>query len=154
MVQLMNLISFRCNPSLMDSDDKFAGDFRQILELAEEVVAAEKSGPAYKENWYAQTKASFTLGIGIVQPLYIVATTCRDRKLRRDAIRLLMHRPRREGLWDSMLCARIAQRAMGIDEEGMMSFCSSIAAARSIVPYDKRVMIEEVSFDLQQNGLK
>ncbi len=51
-----------------------------------------------EEDNYSHIKASFALDLGIVPPLFVVATKCRDRKTRRDAIRLLSASPRREGM--------------------------------------------------------
>ncbi len=63
-------------------------------------------------------KASFSADLGIVPPLYVVATKSRDRILRRRAIDLLRSSARREGMWDSELVARIGMWVMGIEEEG------------------------------------
>lgn len=63
-------------------------------------------------------KASFSTDLGIVPPLYVVATKSRDRVLRRQAIQLLRSSARREGMWDSELAARIAMWVVDIEEEG------------------------------------
>lgn len=63
-------------------------------------------------------KASFSADLGIVPPLFVVATKSRDRVLRREAIRLLRSSARREGMWDSELVARIAMWVVEIEEEG------------------------------------
>ncbi|KIH88406.1 hypothetical protein SPBR_06521 [Sporothrix brasiliensis 5110] len=63
-------------------------------------------------------KASFSADLGIVPPLYVVATKSRDRVLRRQAIQLLRSSARREGMWDSELAARIAMWVVNIEEEG------------------------------------
>lgn len=51
------------------------------------------------------------LGTGVLGPLYLVAMRCRDRVVRREAVRL----PGGEGLWDSRLFARAAERVVGIE---------------------------------------
>ncbi|EPE05787.1 c6 zinc finger domain protein [Ophiostoma piceae UAMH 11346] len=63
-------------------------------------------------------KASFSADLGIVPPLFVVATKSRDRVLRRQAIQLLRSSARREGMWDSELVARIAMWVVDIEEEG------------------------------------
>ncbi|KAL1839196.1 hypothetical protein VTJ49DRAFT_1785 [Mycothermus thermophilus] len=65
-------------------------------------------------------KPSFSADLGIVPPLYVVATKCRDPRLRRQAIRLLRSSARREGMWDSELTARIAMWIAEVEEEGLM----------------------------------
>ena len=81
-------------------------------------------------------KASFSADLGIVPPLYVVATKSRDRVLRRQAIQLLRSSARREGMWDSELVARIAMWVVDIEEEGeeqefmeMVSQQASVASA-------------------------
>lgn len=64
-------------------------------------------------------KPSFSADLGIVPPLYVVATKCRDPVLRRQAIRLLRSSARREGMWDSELTARIAMWIAEVEEEGV-----------------------------------
>ena len=96
-------------------------------------------------------KASFALDLGIVPPLFVVATKCRDRKLRRDAIRLLLSSPRREGMWDSILSGRVAQWIMEIEEEGLSHYEGPWGmAAMETVGEEKRVMVKEILFDLQR----
>jgi len=96
-------------------------------------------------------KASFALDLGIVPPLFVVATKCRDRRLRREAIRLLMSSPRREGMWDSILCGRASQWIMEVEEEGMSYFeMWNPLAFNERVAEDKRVMVKEILFDLQR----
>ena len=92
---------------------------------------------------------SFTSGIGILYPLYVVATRCRNRGLRREAIKLLLSSHRREALWDSLLSAHVAMWVMGIEEEGLPAWESSGAAAHSVVE-SKRVVVTEVLYDLQK----
>lgn len=106
---------------------------------------------AYREpDTYSHIKASFALDLGIIPPLFVVATKCRDRRLRRDAIRLLLSSPRREGMWDSILSGRVASWIMEIEEEDMKPFALWGPAAVEIVRDEKRVMVKEILFDLQR----
>lgn len=69
-------------------------------------------------EWSAKhIKPSFSADLGIVPPLFVVATKCRDPTVRRQAIQLLMSSSRREGMWDSELIARIGMWIMAIEEE-------------------------------------
>lgn len=60
--------------------------------------------------------STFSLSLGIVTPLYICATRCRESSTRHQAIFLLSYCQRREGLWDSELAGRIANRIVKIEE--------------------------------------
>ena len=168
--------------------DNFLPLFKEIVELAKEVVVDEElslaqarcgdvsicrhrhkatnvglgmqfpgmasHGPAmgYKvEDSYLHIKASFALDLGIVPPLFVVATKCRDRKFRREAIRLLMSSPRREGMWDSILCGKAAAWIMEVEEEGLMPFDAfNPLSFTQVVGEDQRVMVKEILFDMQQ----
>lgn len=119
--------------------DMFQPQFRQIVDLGREVVgdeerrAAERRCPDprmchhHKEHDWdifggheytaRHIKPSFSADLGIVPPLYVVATKCRNSVIRRQAIQLLRSSSRREGMWDSELTARIGMWVMDIEEE-------------------------------------
>ena len=160
--------------------DNFLPQLRQIVDLAKNVVVDEElaiaqarcgdaqhcrhrtpngdtmqlpgiSTRGYKpDGSYSHLKASFALDLGVVPPLFVVATKCRDRKLRREAIALLMSSPRREGMWDSLLCGKVGEWIMEVEEEGMLDFeINDPESTSELVEEDKRVMIKEILFDLQ-----
>ena len=111
---------------------------------------AHVPGAYREEDGYLHIKASFALDLGIVPPLFVVATKCRQRKLRREAIRLLMSSPRREGMWDSILSGRVAKWIMEIEEEGMRTFDAyNPLSFNQVVEDERRVMVKEILFDLQ-----
>jgi hypothetical protein len=53
----------------------------------------------------------------VIIPLHMIVHKCRVGKIRRKAIELLVRYPRREGVWDSILAARIGGWAMCVEEE-------------------------------------
>ena len=182
MIHIMTSVLFRMNFSTAETDfDNFFSQFRQIVDLAKEVVVDEEltiaetrcgdprncrhrqapngnymqfpgiSTRGYRpDGTYSHIKASFALDLGIVPPLFVVATKCRDRTLRREAIALLMSSPRREGMWDSILCGKVGEWIMEVEEEGMMDYeiFNPISTSERVVE-DKRVMVKEILFDLQ-----
>jgi hypothetical protein len=185
MIQWMSLVQFMMTFSISEMDfDNFAGPYREIVELAKEVIHDIEMGRGITRcekfsNWNCQQqlpelnpsqhveeqkahahieeasspriKASFTLDLGIIPPLHMVATTCRDRFIRREAIRLLTFTARREGMWDSIFCAKIAMWSMEIEEEGMVPFSGDNPYSDPPLPPDgQRVMIREVVSDFQR----
>ncbi|KAJ5326055.1 uncharacterized protein N7506_009157 [Penicillium brevicompactum] len=65
----------------------------------------------------SKTQAStFSMSLGIVTPLYLCATRCRESFIRHRAIDLISTCHRREGLWDSELAGRITRRIVSIEE--------------------------------------
>ncbi|CAG7930855.1 unnamed protein product [Penicillium olsonii] len=75
--------------------------------------------------------STFSMSLGIVTPLYMCATRCRDSTIRHRAIDLLSTCHRREGLWDSELVGRIARRIVSIEEEA-----AGITPGSSYTPAD------------------
>ncbi|OAA61118.1 Zn(2)-C6 fungal-type DNA-binding domain protein [Niveomyces insectorum RCEF 264] len=82
-------------------------------------TATVESAGGFAHYRAGHVKASFSADLGIVPPLYVVATKSRDRVIRRQAIQLLRSSARREGMWDSELTARIGMWVMEIEEEGL-----------------------------------
>ncbi|KAL2023905.1 hypothetical protein VTK56DRAFT_682 [Thermocarpiscus australiensis] len=140
MFQVMGKILFLMTFS--DSEmhfDHFIPYFKTIVDLAIEVVGDEERRAAARRcpdpalcphqhrcepdifggREYAarHIKPSFSADLGIVPPLYVVATKCREPRIRRQAIQLLRSSARREGMWDSELTARIGMWIAGIEEE-------------------------------------
>ncbi|KAK3685010.1 hypothetical protein B0T22DRAFT_500043 [Podospora appendiculata] len=137
MAQILFLMTFSDTEMQFDS---FIPHFRTIVDLALEVVgdeerrAAAKRCPdprfcqhrhrhepdAFGSHEFAarHVKPSFSADLGIVPPLYVVATKCRDPQIRRRAIQLLRSSSRREGMWDSELVARISMWIADIEEGG------------------------------------
>lgn len=138
MNQIMGRILF--NMTFSDSEsqfDQFLVFFRQIVNLAMEVIGDEERRAAAKrcpnpdycqhrpthldifggEYTARHIKPSFSADLGIVPPLFVVATKCRDRLIRQQAIQLLRTSARREGMWDSELCAQIGSWIAMIEEE-------------------------------------
>lgn len=183
MIHIMSTVLFLMGFSAAETDfDNYLPDFRQLVDLAREVVvdeeraiAEERCGDAKNcrhrvaQNGnnmhfpgittsgsnhygsYSHIKASFALDLGIVPPLFVVATKCRDRTLRREAIALLMSSPRREGMWDSFLCGKVAEWIMEVEEEGMLPFeIFNPLSTSMLVEESKRVMVKEISFDLKR----
>ncbi|KAH9901959.1 hypothetical protein F4778DRAFT_133911 [Xylariomycetidae sp. FL2044] len=111
--------------------------FKEIVELAVEVIGDEERRaaerrcpnphfcphrPAHPDLFGGQytarhIKPSFSADLGIVPPLFVVATKCRDRVLRRQAIQLLRSSSRREGMWDSELAAGIGMWITTVEEQ-------------------------------------
>lgn len=150
--------------------DTFIPQFATIVELAREVVTADEAAalttarcpppPSQCAHYrwddvtsvinggYAayHLKPSFTADLGIVPPLFMVATKCREPTLRRQAISLLRSSARREGMWDSELVARIGTWIMELEES---SSPSDHLGQPTTIPEEARVMIHAVDFDLR-----
>lgn len=176
--QILYLMMF----SDKESDfDTFLPQFQAIVDLAVEIVADEErraaarrcpnpercthqrefnhhdigamfSGPGYSAP---HIKPRFAADLGIVAPLFVVGTKCRDPVTRRQAIRLLRTSARREGMWDSAMVAHIASWVMNLEESETLAMERELGindGSNEIprtIPEEKRVMIRSVDFDLR-----
>lgn len=73
--------------------------------------------------------SSFTLSAGIIAPLTITAFHCRHPGLRRRALRLLEATHRKEGQWDSLVCAANARAAMVAEESRAQALLRETASS-------------------------
>jgi hypothetical protein len=90
--------------------DQFLPLFNQITSLAADLLEFGSKSRRYP---------TFSLDMGIVGPLYEVASRCRDPVIRRKAISLMKSRCMQEGVWNSILTARVAETLVEIEEEGL-----------------------------------
>lgn len=88
------------------------------------------------------TGSIFTFDLQTVWPLDIVAKKCRESFVRREAIRLLACKPRREGIWDSLLAAKISLWVVEIEEEGQVN---------GFIPEESRVRQIGTKLDLEKH---
>lgn len=98
-------------------------------------------------------KPTFSVGLGIIYPLFIVCAHCRDAQTRHQALHLLKICNRKEGIWDSLLTARVAEMAIDVEEqETLRHFQRSgrpfnpLITAASEVPDHARVRWLSVKF--------
>jgi hypothetical protein len=89
--------------------DDLQGNFTEIVELAECTLLVLDAANS--------STSRFQFDSHLVIPLHMVGHKCRDPKLRRRAISLMLRNPRREGVWDSVLAGRCTQWAMEVEEE-------------------------------------
>jgi hypothetical protein len=92
--------------------DDFIAEYRQMVSLAE----------TFLEQSSHRTTPIFSLEHGIVSPMYFAALQCREPTVRRRALDILQHYPRREGFWDSVRSAQIAERCISLEENDEEDF--------------------------------
>lgn len=128
--------------------DDFEPDMRRMLELVKHYEKLE-------EHEQLLTRSSqvpcFTFGPGIVTPLYLAASRCRNPNLRREAINMLLQQRRRECLWDSVLAGRVGWQVMMIEEQGAdwainETDTKRVVTSASEIPDSRRVRGVELSY--------
>ena len=119
--------------------DRFTQHHERMLNLASLVVE-----PLTRDDLTGKQGSRFTFDMDYVALLYCVAHRCRHPVIRRKAVSLLYAVPRQEGIWDSVLTARVAEKLISIEEAGLgnVTRCED-------VPNWARISEVSVSFDLQ-----
>lgn len=76
-------------------------------------------------------------------PLASAVVKCRDGQVRRKAIALLRSAHRQEGIWNSLLTARVAERIMEIEENGRDGEMGAVIS----IPRWNRVLGVQIKLD-------
>jgi hypothetical protein len=119
-LSLGQLLRLHCNMALaflsvdeyMDErcwDDSLL-QFLNIISLATSFIKRRES----KEGCI-----TFPNQLGVLPAIFLVGVKCRHPLLRRRALELLVTK-RREGIWDSLLAAKIVERIISLEEDGLV----------------------------------
>lgn len=84
---------------------------------------------------------SFSIGLGVVPVLFVIATRCSDVAVRDKAIQLLRICNRKEGFWDSQLSAVLATRIFEIK-----ATAASQAGNRELRNSDIQLKVEDIQY--------
>lgn len=90
--------------------DQFEVDFESIVHIGK--LYAQMSPHRFGHNLPR-------FDMGIIPPLYLTASRCRNPRIRRAALLLLRSSTGREGIWDGRLMALLAERIMVLEEQGL-----------------------------------
>lgn len=113
--------------------EAFLPEYTELVDLLQEVL---ENDPHSRPG-----EACFTFDTSSVLVLFLVALRCRHCIVRRKAISLLVRHPRREGLWDSLMCAKVSTWVMNMEEAGMED---------GKIPESARLRIEKDEFVLSE----
>ena len=120
--------------------DPFTRECAEIVDLVTLVIKIHDNGPEPS----TPRSPLFSMDMHTVFPLFNIAHRCRDPAIRRRAIALLYSPPRQEGLWHSVITARVAEKIVALEEAeiGEIKSCNDI-------PEENRLAGVDVQFDLQ-----
>jgi hypothetical protein len=115
--QKMSQVLFQSTFQIEESDiGKYNTEYAELLDLAQGVLNYQTSGAQLAGRGFCSAQTSFSFDTLIIYPLFFIATRCRVSQLRRRAITLLSSTYRREGLWDSVLAAKVATWILNMEE--------------------------------------
>ncbi|EGX96017.1 C6 finger domain protein, putative [Cordyceps militaris CM01] len=99
--------------------DAHAADFVAMVDLAADIRARQQQLiPNYAAG--SGGGGGFQLDMAVIHPLYLTATKCRCPVTRRRAVHALYTGPEFEGAWEGVVNARIGERVMQMEEEGLV----------------------------------
>lgn len=125
-----------CHSRLQSVFDEYKPQFEKIVSLSKSLVAAgDTEGSSFE-------RTNFWVDIGVIGPVYLAATRCRDPVVRRQAVEILRI-PRREGAWDSEATAKVADRIIALEEAGL----PPVNTAEDIPEY-ARIHVRKVVIDM------
>jgi hypothetical protein len=110
------------------------GNEDTFLPQMEDILSWTESAAKATDDHCSTKMTGFSFELGVIMPLYFIGSNCRQPATRRRAIELLKATPRREGLWDNLSAAFVAQRIADVEEEGLETVRTA-----SDVPISSRV---------------
>lgn len=119
--------------------DVFKSEYETVVSLASECISLTKRS--------CRKHISFNFDGGVIFPLCAVAVKCRDHHIRHRAIELLKSDERVEGIFNSLVVARVVERLVAIEEEVLRDGTNLflLSGAENIVR-EKRVAEVEIDF--------
>lgn len=107
--------------------DRFFQNFEHLLRMTEGLLS-EARAPCTKDHIHdtpgpdgclRADAADIYLETGVIPSAYLTAIKCRDRNLRRRALKILEECKHREGTWDAAECALQARRIIFLEERNV-----------------------------------
>lgn len=122
--------------------DLFTSDFAYILSECESLLH-EAQQPDVNSK-----KAPWHTSLGVLAPLFLVATRCRIPALRHRAIKALHASRRREREWNSCIATMLARLVVRTEEK------TRAHQQAGTIPEPHRVRLEEVAFDREAEQMR
>lgn len=122
--KVMQIFFSKCadGPSEMEWD-KYLLPFEEAVTLAEAYMQSVARSPTGSAQSFTLPSSQseglrpvLTMAMDIILPLFLIGARCRDSRIRRRALRMLPTCGRREGVWDSWLCAEMVEKVIELEE--------------------------------------
>ena len=140
-LRLKYLSSCFALPSTCNISENLMSCAIEVVAIARELLGLHRD-PAKKCD---KTQATFTFDDSVVIGLFLVATRCRNRAIRREAIMLLYKNPRREALWDSEMAAKVAEWFVETEEQGLRDEDEIVPDSRMVIISNDFILSERTA---------
>jgi hypothetical protein len=130
--------------------DEYVHQFEAMVTHATSIIEKHASSTPSRTR---QRQSTFSLDTGIIFLLYMVSVKCRDSRIRRLAIQLMKASDRQESVWNSELTARVAERVIAIEEEGLGlgGYGTNFKFLKpSEIPGSNRITGVEITWELEE----
>jgi hypothetical protein len=131
--------------------ESFETDFRALVAIAEKFVRnsalLDGSISSSAGARLATCRPTQSFNIGIITPLFLTATRCRDPTIRRSACEVLRACNRSESMWNSKLAALVGERIIEFEEAGL-----GIVSSSSQIPLEARILGMDITFGPERQG--
>jgi hypothetical protein len=121
--------------------DAFTPQFFGILDTIEPIILDAKLTQLSQAR-----PRTFKFDAAMVLPLHLTALKCRNPQIRRRAIASPLDCPVREGAWDGLMLAKVDEKLMLMEEEGIEE--------GSVVSEEKRWRLVKIEADLQRRWIR
>jgi hypothetical protein len=117
--------------------DLYQSDFEEIVLRSAPLIEAARITGEMPAGPVPSSALSFELGV--IPPLHLTALKCRNAKIRREAIALLLSCPQHEGSWDGFMLGKVDAWVMGLEEAS--------ADEWGFIPEDKRWRLADIKLN-------
>lgn len=122
----------REDPSIWD---QWTQEFRDMVDFAAEAAGLDAGIDASSQK----QKPQFYMEIGIVPALFFLSAKCRDAGVRRRAIGIMQSNHIQEGIWNSEMAVKVAQKVIDFEEGNL--------GAKSSTEIDELARVRQVAVD-------
>jgi hypothetical protein len=126
--------------------DRYTEQFRQIVSICRRLFEMDREWDR-RSRQVNYMKAQF--GLGVLMAIYTAATRCREPSVRREAIATLREWPAKNGIWDSLHAAEVAEWIMGIEEEMACGNNNNIAEEARVRMSSLKVTTKREGIDVE-----
>jgi hypothetical protein len=115
-------------------------EYKQVVCLTESLI---------NEGQMSSSSTNFfCFDVGVIFPLFWVATKCRDSQTRWRAVKILSSLNHQEGTWKSTVAAKVAEFVIGVEEEGL-----PVGVSQDQVPESSRVHLVNTIGDAERGEI-